>query len=51
MKAQELSRLALGVGVIGIIFGLIDVRTGLATAGAILVAGSVVAVAIIEGRT
>ena len=51
MNPLQLSRTALGVGVIGICIGVLDPRTGLAIAGAILVAAGVIAVAITEART
>jgi hypothetical protein len=51
MNALQLSRAALGVGAVGICVGVIDPRTGLAIAGAILAAAGVIAVAITEART
>lgn len=51
MNALQLARTALGVGMIGVCIGMLDPRTGLAIAGAILVAAGVIAVAITEAQT
>jgi hypothetical protein len=51
VNVHVLSVIALFLGAIGLLLGVVDSKHGLAISGAILVSGSIVARAIIERKT